>query len=150
MAPLSRFLGADDHIASRSKVDERGRYTGTMEFYAYGPFKAEAVDALAEARGIDLAESYAYSDSYTDVPMLETVGHPSAVNPDRVLARYAREHDIEVLHFSHPIGLWTRFRDRIGTVPQRPAVALSAGAAALGVAAALAGWWLGARRREEP
>jgi HAD superfamily hydrolase (TIGR01490 family) len=147
VAPLSRFLGADAAIASQARVDEDGNYTGQMEFYAYGPFKAEAIDALARERGLDLKASYAYSDSYTDLPMLECVGHPVAVNPDRVLARYAREHEFDVLHFSHPVSLWSRVRDRIGSVPPRPAIALSAGAAAIGVGAAAAGWWLGSRRR---
>ena len=91
-----------------------------MQFYAYGPFKAEAIDALAAERGIDLAASYAYTDSYTDLPMLEAVGHPVAVNPDRVLSRYAREHDYEILHFSHTVSLWSRVRDRIGSVPPAP------------------------------
>ena len=90
VTPLSRFLGADDCIASRARVDDEGRYTGTMQFYAFGSFKAEAMDVLAAQRGIDLAASYAYTDSYTDLPMLEAVGHPVAVNPDRVLNRYAR------------------------------------------------------------
>ena len=148
VTPLSRFLGADDYIASRARVDDEGRYTGTMQFYAFGPFKAEAMDALAAERGIDLAASYAYTDSYTDLPMLEAVGHPVAVNPDRVLNRYAREHDFEVLHFSQTVSLWSRVRDRIGAVPPRPAIAVSAGAVALGVGAAAAGWWLGSRRHE--
>ena len=146
--PLSRFLGADECIASRAQLDDEGRYTGTMQFYAFGPFKAEAMDVLASERGIDLAASYAYTDSYTDLPMLEAVGHPVAVNPDRVLNRYAREHDFEVLHFSQTVSLWSRVRDRIGAVPPRPAIAASAGAVALGVAAAAAGWWVGSRRRE--
>ena len=47
VAPLSSFLGADECIASRARVDEEGRYTGKMQFYAFGPFKAEAMDALA-------------------------------------------------------------------------------------------------------
>jgi HAD superfamily hydrolase (TIGR01490 family) len=145
--PLSRFLGADECIASKARVDEDGRYTGKMQFYAFGPFKAEAMDALAAERGIDLAASYAYTDSYTDLPMLEAVGHPVAVNPDRVLNRYAREHDFEVLHFSQTVSLWTRVRDRLGSVPPRPALAASAGAVALGVGAAAAGWWLGSHRR---
>ena len=148
VTPLSRFLGADECIASRARLDDEGRYTGSMQFYAFGPFKAEAMDALAAERGIDLAASYAYTDSYTDLPMLEAVGHPVAVNPDRVLNRYAREHDFEVLHFSHTVSLWSRVRDRIGAVPPRPAIAVSAGAVALGVGAAAAGWWLGSRRRE--
>ena len=148
VTPLSRFLGADDYIASRARVDDEGRYTGSMQFYAFGPFKAEAMDALAAERGIDLAASYAYTDSYTDLPMLEAVGHPVAVNPDRVLNRYAREHAFEVLHFSQTVSLWSRVRDRIGAVPPRPAIAVSAGAVALGVGAAAAGWWLGSRRHE--
>lgn len=147
VAPLSRFLGADEFIASRARVDEDGRYTGTMQFYAFGPFKAEAMDGLAARRGIDLAESYAYTDSYTDLPMLEIVGHPVAVNPDRVLNRYAREHEYEILHFSQTVSLWTRVRDRLGSVPPRPAIAVSAGAVVLGVGAAAAGWWLGSHRR---
>ena len=148
VAPLSRFLGADACIASRARVDDQGRYTGSMQFYAFGPFKAEAMNALAAERGIDLAASYAYTDSYTDLPMLVAVGHPVAVNPDRVLNRYAREHDFEVLNFGQTVSLWSRARDRIGTVPQRPAIAVSAGAVALGVAAAAAGWWLGSRRHD--
>jgi HAD superfamily hydrolase (TIGR01490 family) len=146
--PLSRFLGADECIASRARVDEEGRYTGKMQFYAFGPFKAEAMDKLAYESGIDLAASYAYTDSYTDLPMLEAVGHPVAVNPDRVLNRYAREHDFEILHFSQTVSLWSRVRDRLGAVPPRPAIAASAGAVALGVGAATAGWWLGSRRRD--
>ena len=148
VAPLSRFLGADEFIASQARVDAEGRYTGSMQFYAFGPFKAEAMDALAAERGIDLAASYAYTDSYTDLPMLEAVGHPVAVNPDRVLNRYAREHDFEVLHFSQTVSLWNRVRDRFGTVPPRPAIAASAGAVVLGMVAAVAGWWLGSRRHD--
>ncbi|MGA2527853.1 MAG: HAD family hydrolase [Acidimicrobiales bacterium] len=147
VTPLARFLGADECIASRARLDEEGRYTGKMQFYAFGPFKAEAMDALAAERGIDLTASYAYTDSYTDLPMLEAVGHPVAVNPDRVLNRYAREHDFEVLHFSQTVSLWSRVRDRLNAVPPRPAIAASAGAFALGVGAAAAGWWLGSHRR---
>ena len=89
MAPLARYLGVDEAIASRAKLDADGRYTGEVDFYSYGPFKAEAMRDLAAERGIDLEASYAYSDSITDLPMLEAVGHPVAVNPDRELARVA-------------------------------------------------------------
>src|SRR5205823_3518318 len=87
---IYRLRGADECIASRSRVDAEGRYTGELEFYAYGPHKAAAIREAAERDGIDLAASYAYSDSITDAPMLEIVGHPVAVNPDRELARLAR------------------------------------------------------------
>ncbi|MGA2208247.1 MAG: HAD family hydrolase [Acidimicrobiales bacterium] len=153
VVPLGRYLGADATIASRASVDEGGRYTGTMEFYAYGEFKAEAMRALAEREGIDLSESYAYSDSYTDLPMLEAVGHPVAVNPDRVLARYAREHGYEITRFVQPVRLRDRVRDvrhRITSVsvpvPPRPAITVSAVAAGVGAGAFVLGWWLGARR----
>lgn len=151
VAPLGRYLGADATIASKTHVDENGRYTGTMEFYAYGEFKAEAMRALAEREGIDLSESYAYSDSYTDLPMLEAVGHPVAVNPDRVLARYAREHGYEITRFVQPVRLRDRVRQRISSVsmpvPPRPDPTLSAVVAGIGASAFGLGWWLSNRRR---
>lgn len=140
VVPLGRYLGVDGVIASRARLDDEGRYTGEMAFYCYGPFKAEAIMALAASRGIDLAESYAYSDSYTDLPMLEAVGHPVAVNPDRVLGRLAREREWEVRQFVRPV----RLRDRVN--PSKPAVAVTLGAMVAGAGAAGIGWWLGARR----
>ena len=86
--PIAAMLGADDVIATRM-VERDGRYTGEIAFYAYGPNKAAAIRELAARRGYDLAQSHAYSDSATDLPMLEAVGHPHAVNPDRALRREA-------------------------------------------------------------
>jgi len=97
--PLAEHLGVDGCIATRTVVDADGRYSGEMDFYAYGPYKAEAITALAEELGLDLTESSAYSDSYTDLPMLEVVGHPVAVNPDRVLAKTAKERGWEIMQF---------------------------------------------------
>ena len=85
--PLGEHLGVDDVIATRAKLDADGRYTGELEFYAYGPHKADAIREMAVNEGIDLANSFAYSDSITDLPMLELVGNPVAVNPDRELTR---------------------------------------------------------------
>ena len=92
--------------------------------------------------GIDLAASYAYSDSYTDVPMLEAVGHPVVVNPDRVLARLARERDWEIRRSPGPCGCATGYlcptsrggRRRRGDRPCRGGCwqALHHGAAVLG------------------
>ena len=65
---------------------------------------------LAEARGIDLAESFAYSDSETDIPMLRAVGHAFAVNPDRTLSRVAHENQWPILTFSHPVTARSRSR----------------------------------------
>ncbi len=143
VSPLAAYLQVDGAIASRAKIDDEGRYSGEMDRYAYGPFKAEAMRELAAARGIDLSASYAYSDSYTDAPMLEVVGHPYAVNPDRVLAKLAKERDWEVLSFSHPV----RLRDRLPLPPAKPTAAVGGTVTAAGVGAWL---WLRARRKALP
>ncbi|MEU6175581.1 HAD-IB family hydrolase [Streptantibioticus parmotrematis] len=71
-----------------------GVYTGRLVGEPlHGPAKAEAVKALAAARGLDLARCAAYSDSANDIPMLSLVGHPYAINPDSALRKHAREHD---------------------------------------------------------
>ncbi len=137
--PIGRLLDVDDVLASRAQVDLDGRYTGEMAFYAYGPFKVDAMVQLAENRGIDLAESWAYSDSYTDLPMLEAVGHPVAVNPDRPLAKAARDRRWEVRSFRRPV----RLRDRLPAHTGQ-ATGVAAGVGALGLGAAL--WWRSARR----
>lgn len=109
VTPLAELLGVDGSLASRANLDEHNRYTGTMEFYCYGPNKAIAIKELAERTGIDLARSSAYSDSATDIPMLEIVGHPYAVNPDKQLALEAGERGWEILEFTKPV----RLRDRM-------------------------------------
>jgi phosphoserine phosphatase len=139
--PLAEYLGVDGAIASRAVVDLDGRYTGEMAFYNYGPFKADAIRSLVLFEGIDLTESYAYSDSYTDVPMLEAVGHPVAVNPDRVLARLARERGWEIRQFSRPV----RLRDRV-PVPNLPTAAAVTGAALAVSGAAMLAWRYNQRR----
>ena len=107
--PLADLLGVDGAIASRGEVDDAGCYTGRMAFYAYGPNKATAISELAQRTGLDLAECTAYSDSATDLPMLEIVGHPVAVNADRPLAKAARERGWELRQFTKPV----RLRDRV-------------------------------------
>jgi HAD superfamily hydrolase (TIGR01490 family) len=97
--PMADYLKVDGSICSRPAISAEGQYTGEMEFYAYGPYKAEAMRDLAREEGISLPDSYAYSDSYTDAPMLEVVGHAFAVNPDRVLARLAKERSWGILEF---------------------------------------------------
>jgi HAD superfamily hydrolase (TIGR01490 family) len=96
---LARVLVLDGGVGMRSEVRD-GVYTGE----AAGPFtyregKAEAIRQLAAEQGIDLAESYAYSDSESDLPMLRAVGHPVAVNPDAVLERVARAEGWRIMRF---------------------------------------------------
>ena len=132
--PLGEFLHADRAIASRARIDEEGRYTGELELYAYGEGKAEAMRALATELDIDLSKSYAYSDSATDIPMLAAVGNAIAVNPDRELARVAKERGWEVRAFAHPV----RLRDRVPVPPARPT---AVGAGVVGAAVGAAVWW---------
>jgi HAD superfamily hydrolase (TIGR01490 family) len=97
--PLARYVGADEAIGSRAVVNA-GRYTGQLVSYAYGPKKAEAIRLIAARDGLDLTQSWAYSDSATDLPMLEAVGHPVAVNPERALRRIAQMRNWPIERFS--------------------------------------------------
>jgi HAD superfamily hydrolase (TIGR01490 family) len=97
--PLARHFGAHEALASVARVGADGRYTGELERYAYGAEKASWIRHLAARDGLDLNASYAYSDSATDVPMLEAVGHPVAVNPDRPLRRIAQLRGWEIVRF---------------------------------------------------
>jgi HAD superfamily hydrolase (TIGR01490 family) len=139
--PLGEFLGVDDVIATRAEVDVEGNYTGDLELYVYGPHKGDAVRDLAARDGIDLAESYAYSDSITDEPMLRAVGHPVAVNADRDLARLARAEGWASENFVHPV----RLRDRVPVPAAAPAIAVGGALAAAGGFATW--WWLRHRPR---
>ncbi|HZD22360.1 MAG TPA: HAD-IB family hydrolase [Acidimicrobiia bacterium] len=133
--PLCRYLGIDDVIATRAAVDEDGKYTGELELYAYGPGKATAVQEMAKEQDIDLDASYAYSDSITDLPLLEAVGHPVVVNPDSELAEIAKERGWEIRRFESAVTI----RDRIPTIA-------ASGAVATGIAAVLAYWALKGRK----
>jgi HAD superfamily hydrolase (TIGR01490 family) len=131
--PLSQHLGEVGIIATRAGVID-GVYTGELEFYCYGENKAAAIRELAQTEGIDLAGSYAYSDSMTDLPMLGSVGHPVAVNPDRDLRREAEHRGWQLRYFRRPV----RLRQRLPKVrAPSPAIAAAAGSA---VVALVAGW----------
>ena len=98
--PLATTLGMTGGIGTRSIVVE-GAYTGELDGpFCYGHGKVEAIERLARWEGLDLAQCYAYSDSASDLPMLEAVGHPVAVNPDGPLERYARQHGWPIVHVS--------------------------------------------------
>lgn len=132
--PLCRHLGIDDVIATRAAVDDEGRYTGELELYAYGPGKAAAMHELADIEGLDLEASYAYSDSITDLPMLEAVGHPVVVNPDAALRAIAEKRAWPIRRFESAVTM----RDKLPTIA-------ASGAVATGIAAILAYWALKGR-----
>lgn len=96
---LARELGFDGALGSTCEIVD-GAYTGVSLRPCHGESKAAAVRELAELEGIDLAASTAYSDSHTDLPFLEAVGHPVVVNPDRELRRLAAERGWPVLQFT--------------------------------------------------
>jgi HAD superfamily hydrolase (TIGR01490 family) len=96
---LARVLVFDGGIGTRSEIRD-GVYTGRPAGpFTYREGKAEAIRQLAAEEGIDLAESYSYSDSESDLPMLRVVGHPVAVNPDRELERIARDEGWRIIRF---------------------------------------------------
>lgn len=89
--PLAEQLGLEGAVGTRSQIDDDGLYTGALAGpFCYQEGKAAEVRLLAAERGYDLADCYAYSDSISDLPFLEAVGHPVAVNPDRELREKAR------------------------------------------------------------
>jgi HAD superfamily hydrolase (TIGR01490 family) len=139
--PLARHFGVAGVLATRARIVD-GKYTGELEFYCYGEAKAEAIRELANTRGIDLTASYAYTDSITDLPMLQAVGHPVAVNPDRDLRREADSSEIEIRDFRRPV----RLRTRIAQTAVHPKTRVAAGLVAA-VAAAFIVLWVVVRSR---
>jgi HAD superfamily hydrolase (TIGR01490 family) len=114
---LAHVLVFDGGIGARSEVRD-GVYTGRPDGpFTYREGKAEAIRQIAAEKGYDLHESWAYSDSESDLPMLRVVGHPVAVNPDAALARVAREQGWEIMRF-----------DRLGR-----RLRIAGGAAAIGL-----------------
>lgn len=98
LKPVQTYLEIDHLLCTHLEQSETGILTGK----AAGPVcvghnKVQLARRLAEKRGIDLVQSYAYGNSELDIPILECVGHPVAVNPDKQLAKHAIQHQIPVL-----------------------------------------------------
>jgi putative phosphoserine phosphatase/1-acylglycerol-3-phosphate O-acyltransferase len=90
VATFAERIGFDDVVATRYGEDAQGRYTGALEGeFVWATGKLSAVRKWADSHGVDVKQSYAYSDSIYDVPLLSAVGHPHAVNPDPRLLAYA-------------------------------------------------------------
>jgi len=127
---LAEALVMDGAMGTRWEIED-GVYTGRLDGpFAYGEGKAQRLRQFAAERDIDLQQSWAYTDAASDLPMLEAVGHPVAVNPDAELAEVAKREGWEVLRFE-------KLGDRL-----RVAVAVAVAAAVGG-----SGSWLAARRR---
>jgi HAD superfamily hydrolase (TIGR01490 family) len=146
---LHADAGRDTYIVSASPIEIVGKFADAMEMtgglgtvaevvdgsysgelaqpFCYGEGKADALRRIADEKGYDLLASYAYTDSAGDLPMLETVGHPVAVNPDRALETIA-------YHRGWPIVEFSRTRKKVvkRTTAASGAVALAAAAFAIG------------------
>lgn len=97
---LAAVLGMDGGVGTRYGIGEDGALTGRFDGpFVYGEGKVEAMRAYAAEHGIDLAASFAYSDSVSDLPMLRAVGNPVVVNPDPPLLEIAREEGWQVMRF---------------------------------------------------
>lgn len=99
--PLATSLGMTGAVGTKGEIVD-GRFTGRLDGpFVYGAGKVVAIEKLASDRGYDLERCFAYSDSVSDLPMLEAVGHPVAVNPDSDLQATARERGWPVVIFAH-------------------------------------------------
>ena len=102
--PLEKFLGTESSIASDLEFQD-GKTTGRiMGSSLFGGKKKTAVQTWLEENRLAPGEVCFYSDSYTDIPLLEFCGRPVAVNPDRILAREAKKRGWEVLRFTKTLG----------------------------------------------
>ena len=112
---MAHVLVFDGGIGTRSEI-KNGVYTGQPGGpFTYRSGKAEAIRQVAAENGIDLSESYAYSDSESDMPMLSAVGYPVAVNPDRELEKIARENGWRIMRFDK-LGRRLRIAAALATV----------------------------------
>lgn len=131
---IAEGLNMTDGLGTRAKVDEDGFFTGELEGdLMHGEEKRKAVRELAEEYDIDLDHSFAYSDSISDLPLLESVGHPQVVNPDSELKQIAYERGWPRYEFRS-----TRFLIMLGVPVAFAGIGLLGGGFALG-------YWMGKR-----
>jgi putative phosphoserine phosphatase/1-acylglycerol-3-phosphate O-acyltransferase len=106
ICPLAERLGFDDVIATRYETDDEGSYTGGIDAeFVWGTGKLDAVRRWAADNDVDVSESWAYSDSFYDLPLLRAVGHPRAVNPDPRLRAFATLARWPVIQLDAPPGV---------------------------------------------
>jgi len=126
--PVGRHIGVTNIIATKVKTDAAGFFLPELDTYAMGPGKAEAIRELADHEDIDLSESFAYSDSQTDLPMMEVVGHPVAVNPEKELRKIAEDREWPILEFTRPVSVGERLRQPVPMISGATVLAAILGA----------------------
>nr|WP_323374246.1 HAD family hydrolase [Corynebacterium pygosceleis] len=136
--PIARELGVRKIVTTRLGTRD-GKFTGEVLFYCKGAAKRRALKDLAREYAYDLDRSFAYSDSATDIPMLESVGNAVAVNPDRPLKKTALQRGWEIRTFKNPEPLFQ--------MPSGRDVGIGTGIAAGIAAVTVGGFWLARRAR---
>jgi HAD superfamily hydrolase (TIGR01490 family) len=126
VTPIAKMVGIDNVIATKIRTDALGRFVPELDQYVMGAGKSDAMKAVAERDGVDLSASFAYTDSFTDMPMLELVGNPVVVNPEKELRDVATENEWPILEFQRPVSLGSR----VPAPPPQAWIAVAAGAAA--------------------
>ncbi len=126
VTPIAAMVGIEGVIATRIRTDRLGRYVPELEQYVMGPGKVDAMHRVAERDDLDLSRSFAYTDSYTDIPMLEIVGNPIVVNPEKELKEEAERREWPILEFQRPVSLGPR----VQPPPPKVWVGVAAGVAA--------------------
>lgn len=145
--PVARLVGADRWVGTQMEVDDAGHFTGHVTHAVLHSNKVEALQADAAGHDIDLSTSWAYSDSVSDLPMLEAVGHPVAVNPDKDLRRYATDHGWLVRDFERPLAMRSRLHPASEAARIRVEHARQVGTGLALAAVAAGAAWMVTRRR---
>lgn len=138
--PIAKELGVTT-VVSTELAKKDGVFTGEITFYCKGAAKAQAIMDLTARRGYDLSQSFAYSDSAVDIPMLEAVGNPNAVNPDRALRKVAADKGWNIHSFRNPVPLFQ--------MPTGAEIGKTTGVVAAIAAAAAGGIWLAKKHRPD-
>ena len=120
MKPLAKYLGVDDLIANKLEFVDHYATGKLKKPFVAGATKADIMRAYAKKHGVDLAASWAYTDSFSDYPMLAAVGHPTAVNPDFRLRSLARSYDWPVLELDEDPARSVARRPQGLTPPRTP------------------------------
>jgi putative phosphoserine phosphatase / 1-acylglycerol-3-phosphate O-acyltransferase len=93
---IKKYVNADKRISSNLELKD-GKYTGTFTNFCYGVKKFELFHEFVKGENIDLKKSYFYTDSFSDIKVIQSVGNPVAVNPDSKLKRYCQKNQIEII-----------------------------------------------------
>ena len=96
VVPIAEWLDIDELIASEVVVDN-SKYTGVIRRLPVGKMRIQVISDYCITHNIDIGKSFAYSDHYSDIPLLRSVGNPIATNPERKMRKYAKKHGWKIM-----------------------------------------------------